>query len=263
MFADRDAELLALKISGAVLPPPELYEQIHSDLTAIRQAYPAMTAIHHRSRWAPGSLLVQLTTEAMTLFENGDYHGLDALNAEYGPVKITSTMASINLVSLYFQQRYNPEFLAPLYAAAEGVEYATLNMLMGDGSNIEISDSGYVFSLGWGDCPAGCTERHNWVFTVVDGVATLVDERGDPLITGLHADNDGPTILGHATNLTAKVTHESFNADYTWDFGDGTFGEGDIVNHTYPAIGNYTAIVTAKSFDSTVKATTMVVVIPH
>ena len=267
MFTDPDAELLAMEISGAALPPPELYEQIYHDLTTIRQTYPAMAIIHHRPRWTTGELLGQLTAEAMTQFEKGEYHGLDTLTAEYGPVKIIPfarlSMSDLNFVQLRFERRYNPEKLAPLYTAADGVESAGPNWVGGDGDNIEVSESGYIFSVGWGDCPSGCIHRHYWVFTVVDSAVTLVNEHGNPLITGLNAGNDGPTVVGDSTKLRASVTSMSYRADYTWDFGDGTFGEGATVNHTYPAVGNYAAVVTANSFGSTVRATTTVIVIPH
>jgi hypothetical protein len=40
-------------------------------------------------------------------------------------------------------------------------------------------------TIGWGDCPAGCINRHVWTFNVAaDGTLTLVDESGDPLPAG-------------------------------------------------------------------------------
>jgi len=40
-------------------------------------------------------------------------------------------------------------------------------------------------TIGWGDCPAGCINRHVWTFDVAaDGTLTLVDESGDPLPAG-------------------------------------------------------------------------------
>jgi hypothetical protein len=73
MFPDTDAELLAMEISKALLPPPALYERIHRDLGVTRQAYPAMAEIHHRGRWVPGQLTGRLTAEAMAQFEQGEY----------------------------------------------------------------------------------------------------------------------------------------------------------------------------------------------
>ena len=36
--------------------------------------------------------------------------------------------------------------------------------------------------LGWGDCPAGCINRHRWSYSVGrDGTTTLLSETGDPV----------------------------------------------------------------------------------
>ena len=43
-----------------------------------------------------------------------------------------------------------------------------------------------ILTLGWGDCPAGCIERHTWTFTVAaDGTVTPTGETGDPVPTNL------------------------------------------------------------------------------
>ena len=39
-----------------------------------------------------------------------------------------------------------------------------------------------VIELGWGDCPAGCINRHRWTYKVgLDGSTTLLSETGDPV----------------------------------------------------------------------------------
>lgn len=39
--------------------------------------------------------------------------------------------------------------------------------------------------IGWGDCPAGCINRHQWRFDVrPDGTLTLLEETGEPLPAG-------------------------------------------------------------------------------
>lgn len=58
--------------------------------------------------------------------------------------------------------------------------------LIGQGSwwQAEARDGGYrvQVQIGWGDCPAGCTDRHDWIFQVAtDGTLTLVEETGPPL----------------------------------------------------------------------------------
>ena len=84
---------------------------------------------------------------------------------------------------------------------------------------------------------------------------TITDEPIGTLI----AANDSPTRLGSMTTLTASVTTGS-HVSYTWNFGDGSAGTGPIVGYTYPAVGVYTAMVTASNSVSTITATTRVTI---
>lgn len=82
----------------------------------------------------------------------------------------------------------------------------------------------------------------------------------DVAVTGLAAANDSPTVIGNPTHLSATVSSGT-NIQYTWAFGDGTTGVGANPTHTYPAVGNYTAIVTATNSTNSVTASTQVQVI--
>jgi hypothetical protein len=53
-----------------------------------------------------------------------------------------------------------------------------------------LASGGYrvELTIGWGDCQAGCIERHVWTFDVdTSGGLTLVSETGDPLPSDLPA----------------------------------------------------------------------------
>ncbi len=76
---------------------------------------------------------------------------------------------------------------------------------------------------------------------------------------GLVADNDSPTELGNTTHLSATVAAGS-NVSFAWDFGDGMTGNGGVLMHTYPAVGDYTAIVTATNEANSITATTEVTI---
>ena len=57
-------------------------------------------------------------------------------------------------------------------------------------------DGGYdvTVEIGWGDCPAGCIERHRWSYRVTPEAAlSLVDENGPPLPSGIPGPDDGTT----------------------------------------------------------------------
>lgn len=76
--------------------------------------------------------------------------------------------------------------LAPLFDAVAGVIYAEPNGTCCDGNDITAGIGndhvGYEFSLGWGDCPAGCIARHNWKFSVrYDGKVEFTGSSGDPV----------------------------------------------------------------------------------
>ncbi len=50
--------------------------------------------------------------------------------------------------------------------------------------------------------------------------------------------------------------------DFTWDFGDGTYGQGRAVSHTFPGPGTYEVVLTALGGKKTYVATTTIVVVP-
>jgi uncharacterized repeat protein (TIGR01451 family) len=90
-------------------------------------------------------------------------------------------------------------------------------------------------------------------------VATATVMTQDEPISGLEAINDSHTVLGQATTLTATIAAGT-NVSYHWGFGDGEFGAGAVVVHTYPAAGLYTAVVTATNSVTEHTATTTVTV---
>lgn len=58
------------------------------------------------------------------------------------------------------------------------------------------SADGYAVTIeiGWGDCPAGCIDRHHWFYTVTtDGNIHLDREDGPPLPAGVPGPGDGTT----------------------------------------------------------------------
>ena len=82
---------------------------------------------------------------------------------------------------------------------------------------------------------------------------------GDEPITGLTATNDGPTELGSLTTFTATI-ETGTNVTFTWDFDDGTTGNGAVTTHEYAASGIYHAMVTATNTTNTLSTTTEVTI---
>ncbi|MGD9375691.1 MAG: PKD domain-containing protein [Anaerolineae bacterium] len=84
----------------------------------------------------------------------------------------------------------------------------------------------------------------------------------DEIITGLLAIGDSPTALGEPTTLTATTAAGS-HVNYLWALGDGGWGVGPVITHTYPAAQVYTAVVTASNSVSALTATTNVKIDPR
>jgi PKD repeat protein len=81
----------------------------------------------------------------------------------------------------------------------------------------------------------------------------------DVPVAGLSADASSPTTLGEPTFLIATVVSGT-NVVYDWALGDGQSDAGEVVSHTYPADGVYTAIVTASNGTNSLTATATVTV---
>jgi len=52
-----------------------------------------------------------------------------------------------------------------------------------------------AIEIGWGDCPAGCMNRHDWLYTVaVDGTISLSRESGPAIPAGVPGNGGGGAI---------------------------------------------------------------------
>lgn len=91
----------------------------------------------------------------------------------------------LQLAVLRSQKPLNILALGRSFGKVSGVIYAEPNGVMGDGNNITASIQPEflrcVFSVGYGDCPAGCIARRFWEFQVgYDGKVTFVRSYGSP-----------------------------------------------------------------------------------
>ena len=171
----REAQVIALDLDGQSLcPPVELAERIYEDLAAVRVAYPFVADITYRPSAVPDEIIIALTEGAYEQYQQGQYHALDGLNAEYGMIEMRQFIPNKPNFVLTFNQVYNTQMLADIYAPAEGVVYAQPNYYYGDGSTIEAGPPFYTFVRKWGDCPSGCIHQESWRFKVEDGQVTLL-----------------------------------------------------------------------------------------
>lgn len=74
------------------------------------------------------------------------------------------------------------------------------------------TDTGFqvLFEVGWGDCPAGCIDRHRWLYAVGrDGSVELIEESGPPVpsgVPGAGIGGAGGGILPGESGITGTVT---------------------------------------------------------
>lgn len=115
-----------------------------------------------------------------------------------GNSRVDSLMQHYDLSLSFFDEKAHPhaglrsneplnmKALAQRFAPISGVRYAEPSGWAGDGNDIA-ARAGEDFwqlrySVGFGDCPAGCTHRHYWTFRVYEsGRVEYVGNGGDPL----------------------------------------------------------------------------------
>lgn len=76
-------------------------------------------------------------------------------------------------------------------------------------------------------------------------------------IGNVSATHSYPTFSGAPIVFTATGSSNA-NAVYKWDFGDGSSGEGAVVQHVYKQCGNFTAVVTSTNTSQVEIATTTI-----
>ena len=216
----QEAQILAIDVSGELLPPQELTQQILNDLAAIRKAYPIIADINYLPHYRPDELMVGISKDAAEQFKAGQYHGLDELNKQYGVIAIDANHiyhGSLNILVLKFDKIYNAELLSDIYEQAnpEGLVYAEPDYVAGDSDTIHAEPPDYTFIEGWGDCPAGCINHRYWHFRVENGQVTLLQ------ITG----PDGPELLVPTQYATIQSAIDAANENDTIIVQPGTYYE--------------------------------------
>ena len=83
----------------------------------------------------------------------------------------------------------------------------------------------------------------------------------DTLAIELYATNDSPKSAGDLVTLKAVVTSgDSSNLRFSWNFGDGTTGEGRTTQHSYQGTGSFIAVVIATNGNENKRAETIVLI---
>ncbi len=221
-----ESEVLAIDVSGALLAPDSLSERIATELSTIREYSPSMASICAIPDAELGRIIIQLDSQALTEYFEGNYHGMDNLNTTYGPV--TYQYIGLGIFVMDFELNYNPEVLSDIYSTADGVMSAEPDYYSGNSGDISLdlndSNSSYTFRYGTGDCSSGCNIEHFWYYSLLDSEIISSGNFGDPImLANFRADprtGESPLPV-HFTDQS--LIGLNGNVSWYWDFNsDGT-----------------------------------------
>lgn len=181
------AEVVALMLSGELVAPQELYEEVRDGLTALREQFAdSIPEVRFTPRpyWVAGEIAGAFTESAAAQVRNRTYTDMDSLNAALR----LSGMDTVNVdwldprlldFHLYFKGSLHPHRLIELYERLPSVLWVDVGYLFwGDRSQYYpcFIDDGisYLFRKAWGDCPSGCTSNEFWYFREVESAIEYV-----------------------------------------------------------------------------------------
>lgn len=190
--ADRDPELPAEIVAGFYNALLHVYNERHQ----ARDSVADMFRIHAFPSYSTHELLVEvdirsdwtapwLVGEPLTGLAE-----IDALVSEYELTitKVFSPAPIHTYVVLFSERPLDMRALGERFLPIAGIEAADANQFAGGGNDIEGTiERGLLrltYSVGFGDCPAGCINRHYWFFDITeDGAARFRGTNGDPIPT--------------------------------------------------------------------------------
>ena len=196
--AATDAVVLSNRItrresSGLVLDAAHrdrLTREIGEVLMRIRSAYPDIEEISARPSPVPGTLHLGLEADLLMAVSDLVRDGKNAVSSKTG-IEVfdeLNTMLGLTGIRLFrhagiavmeYGALVNIEAACRAYREIPGVRYAEPEILLGDGSDIEmVKDQGTWYVIvrkAWGDCPSGCIHEQFHFFTVVNGEVNRIE----------------------------------------------------------------------------------------
>ena len=147
---------------------------IDSGLTASRRLVDTLEYIHTFQHINMYLITLRTNMEWANAWRDGNLMTgqpeVDSLSNFYKLVEVRST-PGWNYFDLIFEQALNTSIIAQQYGEIPGVTYTGISGYGGDGDDIihfnKMNRDFFIFSAGWGDCPAGCIFHYYW-YLVVD-----------------------------------------------------------------------------------------------
>ena len=175
---DTNLELLALRLSTGVVAEQSIYERVVRDVTAIREADPAIADISYFPEHDGRALFLGLETPTALIMKSGQYHDWDCLNDAYvvEDIRIDETSFAPSAL-LTLKGIYQLKDLVGDYSELPGVTGVSPNLGGGDGPTLCVTREGdvwqWVFDRASGNCADGCLEHEYTHFsTTADGEVT-------------------------------------------------------------------------------------------
>lgn len=189
---------------------------VHRSLSYFMLGYYITIKIDTNYEWTSAWLHSNITT---------GYTELDDLLSHYG-FNLWGNVTITNFVYLVTDQIINTRALCDSLEKFEGIILAIQGGYGGDGSYIKYNKTGndqfYDFSMGWGDCWAGCINRYIWHFKVnyedcsVEYLGseaylwnTIFPEQTNCNITNINLLNSNPGIKVFPNPTNGKFAIES------------------------------------------------------
>ena len=258
---------------GPVEYAPMLCDSLCTGLTDVAIGGPEQLLVGETGIYSATILPIDATAPVTLLWDNGgttpEITYTWDLPGEYTVVITATNCEGASVVTDTFTVSVSDVPISGLSAVNDSPTAlgmtTTLTATLESGTNVV-----YTWDLGDGTVAEGAVVSHVYpAADVYTAVVTATNAQGwqtaatvvtvEETIDGLSAANDSPTALGLTTTLTATL-ESGTDVVYTWDLGDGTFAEGAVVSHVYPAADVYTAVVTAANSLGWQSAATVVTV---
>ena len=180
---NKEAELIALYLSGEMIAPDYLYLKVLNDLDKIRNKYNSseiLKFITFLPPWLP-RIRIEFNESTFNEVKDGKYSEWDELNNKYNVSVIEKQLLNkYHFIFLHFNYSYNPRLLSKLYEELPGVIYAqqassgpSAHHLNNIYPRKKGKDINYLFCKG---CSDGCSEIYveYWYFVFKNNQPNLV-----------------------------------------------------------------------------------------